>query len=242
MKSSGICSPVGIAASVWVTSAACRCPDMHPMAVEQGAVASPPPIRCTPSVRYAVLITPCGRALAAAQSLRAAVNIVAVSGIASLHPCMLLVLENLRDAEPLWLVPEGSADTACKELLWIQVFLMNSSVSIAYALNTLSKGTITSKLAFSASLTRSVLKLFSLSIWWLREISFYFVYTTGVSVPLYLKVRVGLNYLSDIFIRSVPYGPTVGSFVFSLSMMESANLTKQILRKWLLQWLNTIPF
>lgn len=41
---------------------------------------------------------------------------------------------------------------------------MNSSVSIAYALNTLSKGTITSKLAFSASLTSSVLKLFSLSI------------------------------------------------------------------------------
>lgn len=50
-------------------------------------------------------------------------------------------------------------------------------------------------------------------------------------MPLYLKVGVGLNYLSDIFIRSVPYGPTVGSFIFSLSMMESANLTKQILRK-----------
>lgn len=59
----------------------------------------------------------------------------------------------------------------------------------------------------------------------------FFVHPTDISVPLNLKVRTGLNSQSDIFIHIVPYGPTVGSFFFSLSVMESANLAKQILRK-----------
>lgn len=56
-----------------------------------------------------------------------------------------------------------------------------------------------------------------------------------------LNVKVGLNSLSDVFIHSVPYGLTVESF-FSLGVMESANLAKQILRKQILQGLNAMQF
>lgn len=58
----------------------------------------------------------------------------------------------------------------------------------------------------------------------------FFVHPTDISVPLNLKVRVGLNCLSDVFIHIIAYGHTVGSF-FSLSVTESANLAKQILRR-----------
>lgn len=60
---------------------------------------------------------------------------------------------------------------------------------------------------------------------------FFFVYPTDISVPLNLKVKVGLNCLSDVFIHITAYGRTVGSFFFSLSVTESANLAKQILRR-----------
>ena len=63
------------------------------------------------------------------------------------------------------------------------------------------------------------------------NVGWFFVHPADISVPLNLKVRVGLNCLSDVFIHIVPYGPTVGSFFFSLSVMESANPAKQILRK-----------
>ena len=59
----------------------------------------------------------------------------------------------------------------------------------------------------------------------------FFVHPTDISVPLNLKVRVGLNCLSDVFIHIIAYGHTVGSFFFSLSVMEAANLAEQILRR-----------
>lgn len=63
------------------------------------------------------------------------------------------------------------------------------------------------------------------------DVGCFFVHPPDISVPLNLKVRVGLNSLSDVFIHIVPYGPTVGSLFFSLSVVESANPAKQIFRK-----------
>lgn len=70
----------------------------------RGAIASSLPPKHMPSVQRVFLIAWCGRALAAAQSLLAAVNVVAMSRITSLHPCLMViswktcVMQNLFEA------------------------------------------------------------------------------------------------------------------------------------------------
>jgi len=172
------------------------------------------------------------RDLAAAQSLLAAVNIVAMSRITLLHPCPMLVswktcmMQNLVKA---LLMPGGlyrprhpmsSYQYRCPLQILLLVCL------VPYQKESYQQSCIFCQ--YNDICTQGFVIVDTVST---GDVGFLFVHQTDIAVPLNLQVKVGLNSPSDVFIHIVPYGPAVGAFVFSLSVMEPANLAKQILTK-----------